>query len=1082
MQQCSYHHVYSAIAYSFLYFILATQTVFAQEHAAFISEAHPIEREKPLTWSGKLLPNHNHLLKIEPFEANITAEIQYGEEHLLAHFPYRRMAPLFILIPPVHGEQVIQLKITSHALTSRASAKWSMTPTPLTEAFHRDKIHTLKIMTDWLTVPDDQKPDFADYGILIDYFENWHESDPEFASWAAVYAIYWLYANSEWRIASSLGLKFSETIRNIKTAPVKDIGVALFFTQFISGMALIEKDSSDCLSDIQQRQQQAELIFTRLINIANKNHWLYEEAYIRNNLGISYIYSGQHQIALLELEKSRVLFTSIDDVNSAALAKYNIGAAYNFVSEYLSAQNTFYEIINNNDNITDPWLFKDIYYELAITYLTQGKYSQAIKLLQDAIHYEQLASEADSIGRINYQIGRVYYAIGDYRRALRYVERGIENMEQTNNARGLYNAYNTHGNILRALGRHQEAIASHTSATKYSSDALVGESIINLAFDHTEAGEYEKAIAAIKPILTSNRSTEDNTSGIITRASLINDWLLTTQLGEKCIDHINENTLNNYLNMLNQPIGEDHLTYHRIAAEILFQCNNPKLGSSVLELALQYYALLQSEIHTDLIRPLFRSRHKKFLDFYFDKKILPQFNQNSNAGTATSNFVRFYNIRHLEFLTNERHQPIKKKPYHDVRTHFSNALLDQTPGSTDSFSTLLLADSQIQPSKTLTQPLASKYKGISTIEEATRSLLELNKNHTDKLSEKALREQAPADTSILFYRLGHKNSYLWKVENGHVAEFILPSKELINNATRLYKQELLSANPKKTKEYAHGLAQLILPAEICPLKKTLIISPDSGLKSITFDLLPDICNKNSYLIENRDLAVLLDFDTFNNFDKKLKPNSIQNLTLMGDPQHSTLLPSGVKNWPALPSSSSEIQTIKEIFSNRPTQLITGNNFTYENVFGLEHPENSSIHIATHGHIDLDEPERSYLLLTETSKITDSFNTNYWAPADIRQHNFLGASIAISACDTGYTTPDSDYRIGMVSDFLHAGASHVIAPLWQISDNKSLKFWQRFYKLVKDDETDMLKALSDIKRKHLAGGYSRSHYFSYTFFL
>jgi CHAT domain-containing protein len=91
---------------------------------------------------------------------------------------------------------------------------------------------------------------------------------------------------------------------------------------------------------------------------------------------------------------------------------------------------------------------------------------------------------------------------------------------------------------------------------------------------------------------------------------------------------------------------------------------------------------------------------------------------------------------------------------------------------------------------------------------------------------------------------------------------------------------------------------------------------------------------------------------------------------------------------------------------------------------------SFIHVASHGEFDASKPLRSGLLLSP-----DSSNDGRLSVSDLYQLQLDAELVTLSACETGLgSVVNGDDVVGLTRGFLYAGASTVIASLWQVDDD------------------------------------------------
>jgi CHAT domain-containing protein len=109
-----------------------------------------------------------------------------------------------------------------------------------------------------------------------------------------------------------------------------------------------------------------------------------------------------------------------------------------------------------------------------------------------------------------------------------------------------------------------------------------------------------------------------------------------------------------------------------------------------------------------------------------------------------------------------------------------------------------------------------------------------------------------------------------------------------------------------------------------------------------------------------------------------------------------------------------------------------------------------VHFATHGLLDSEHPELSGLALSlvdEQGRSQDGF---------LRLHEIFNLRlpvelVVLSACQTGLGKEvKGEGLVGLTRGFMYAGASRVVASLWQVNDAATAELMKRFYRRMLQD--------------------------------
>jgi CHAT domain-containing protein len=143
---------------------------------------------------------------------------------------------------------------------------------------------------------------------------------------------------------------------------------------------------------------------------------------------------------------------------------------------------------------------------------------------------------------------------------------------------------------------------------------------------------------------------------------------------------------------------------------------------------------------------------------------------------------------------------------------------------------------------------------------------------------------------------------------------------------------------------------------------------------------------------------------------------------------------------SLPAASREVRELRRI---RPTvTALDGAEATKERFLALagQFPD---LHLATHGILDKERSERSYLLMAGADEESQRLGIDEIAGLSLKN----GMAI-LSACDTavGEQVPGAAL-ITLAAAFSQAGAHTIVASLWQVNDASTRDFMVAFYKAL-----------------------------------
>ena len=117
-----------------------------------------------------------------------------------------------------------------------------------------------------------------------------------------------------------------------------------------------------------------------------------------------------------------------------------------------------------------------------------------------------------------------------------------------------------------------------------------------------------------------------------------------------------------------------------------------------------------------------------------------------------------------------------------------------------------------------------------------------------------------------------------------------------------------------------------------------------------------------------------------------------------------------------------------------------------------------VHFATHGLINSEHPELSGLvfsLVDPNGKQQDGF----LQLKDIYDLNLPADLVVLSACETGLGKEiNGEGLIGLTRGFMYAGATRVVASLWNVSDVATAQLMANFYSAMEKEHLPPAAAL------------------------
>jgi CHAT domain-containing protein len=146
--------------------------------------------------------------------------------------------------------------------------------------------------------------------------------------------------------------------------------------------------------------------------------------------------------------------------------------------------------------------------------------------------------------------------------------------------------------------------------------------------------------------------------------------------------------------------------------------------------------------------------------------------------------------------------------------------------------------------------------------------------------------------------------------------------------------------------------------------------------------------------------------------------------------------------PQLFNAKRELLEIAEL-AGSDSSFFEEYNATRDNLLSLDLSQYRILHVVTHGLMDAQHPELSGLVLSLVDANKKPI-PGFVSLADIYKLH-APELVVLSACFTGIgKRQDGEGLIGVTRGFMYAGASGVVASLWQVDDRATAELMKHFY--------------------------------------
>jgi CHAT domain-containing protein len=301
-------------------------------------------------------------------------------------------------------------------------------------------------------------------------------------------------------------------------------------------------------------------------------------------------------------------------------------------------------------------------------------------------------------------------------------------------------------------------------------------------------------------------------------------------------------------------------------------------------------------------------------------------------------------------------------------------------------------------------------------------------------------------STLLFYWLGAKESYLWTITPKKATFSILPPQREIASVFERYRNALQGPNDAVETSNQDGLTlyrMLVAPAkDLIRPNSTVTVLNDGVLSQLNFETLIVPDPKPHYFIEDATLISAPSLSLL--ASAKTSSDASRKLLLIGD----AVSPN--PDYPELPMAAFEMRQIQKHFSAENETVFAHEKATSRAYLASQPQQFSFIHFVTHGVASRTDPLDSAIILSHAGTADDSFKLY---ARDIIQHPIHARLVTISACyGSGTRSYAGEGLVGLSWAFLRAGAHNVIGALWEVSDESTPRLMSALYQGLDDGLT------------------------------
>jgi CHAT domain-containing protein len=258
-------------------------------------------------------------------------------------------------------------------------------------------------------------------------------------------------------------------------------------------------------------------------------------------------------------------------------------------------------------------------------------------------------------------------------------------------------------------------------------------------------------------------------------------------------------------------------------------------------------------------------------------------------------------------------------------------------------------------------------------------------------------------------------------------------------------------------------------------KQALIVVPDGKLHLLPFSALAD---KGQYILTSHIVSVAPSGTVLHILEHRAEQIEQADLPYVGVAAWTTNSPPKTllasihravygpmrRELVALPESRYEVEAIASDLP-KPSTILLGDSATKTNFEQLPLGQFSVIHLALHGYVDPEIPDRSALVFAPQQQAMDD---GLLQIREIRNLHLNASLVTLSACNTGVGPVGEEGVANIVNAFIEAGSQSVVSTLWELEDHATAHLMTVFYAHLGRHE-EKAEALRQAKLEMLNSG-------------
>ena len=823
---------------------------------------------------------------------------------------------------------------------------------------------------------------------------------------------------------------------------------------------------------------------------------------VLNTIAQLYISLGEVQRAQECFSRALPLAQSLTDRFWEAIIHSGLGRIHQLLGDPYDALVDYNRALEIERARGDKLKEASAFGSIGTVYFSMGEFPRALDYYMESLAMKRAEGRRATVSSISYRItetvalhniGETYAMLGEYTEALEYLTQVLAICREVNYPRGVVSALNIIGSIHASSGDPGKALEyleeARTLGRKIEAQIEQAGTLLPMGAVYSDLGEQQRALEVLGQGLSICRLLGIRAE----EATALNALgLVYTRLGEreKALDYYTQALL------LSRTIGS-----RSDEAEALYglarahrDSGNLIEANAKIDAALSIIESVRSAVAGQQLRTSWMASKRSYYEAQVDI-LMRRHEKQPSAGydamaLAASERSRARSL--LESLIEARAE---------IREGVDRALLEQGRVLQQELNakaarmTQLLSGRHSQEEadsvRKEVDALVMRYQEVQAQVRATSPRYAALTQPTP-LSLKEIQQQVlDSETLMLEYALGEERSYLWAITDRSIASFELPKRgEVEAAARRVYELMLVSHRRQHKRESELAAAELsrmlLWPVADRLERKRLLIVAHGALEYVPFGSLPEPASRRAEEQESRsnplsftplianheivnlpsasvldvlrrersgrrgaeNLVAAISDPVFQRDDPRVKSE-----TKIREPVRSNPMPglvrsagdTGSGSFERLYFTRREAEAIIELAGARQSLKALDFDASRDTVERGRLDQYRIVHFATHGLLNSRHPELSGVVLSLVDK-QGRPQDGFLRVHDIYNLKLNADLVVLSACRTALGKEiKSEGLVGLTRGFMYAGASRVVASLWDVRDEATAELMKRFYR-------------------------------------